>query len=58
MDKRHGEFTEEEVEIALKHMIRCLNWLLIKTSVSENFTELSFLTNQIEKTHTHTHTNP
>lgn len=45
MDKRYGEFTEEEVEIALKHMTRCLNWLLIK-EVSVK-TSLSCLLSQI-----------
>lgn len=45
MDKRYGEFTEEEVEIALIHMTRCLNWLLIK-EVSVK-TSLSCLLSQI-----------
>lgn len=52
MDKRYGEFTEEEVEIALKHLTRCLNWLLIKEVVVK--TSLSCLFSQIrleKKTH-------
>lgn len=45
MDKRYGEFTEEGVEIALKHMTTCLNWLLIKAMLVK--TSLSCLFSQI-----------